>query len=67
MLGACLRALVKIMLIAFSVLPTHLSSTVDRFTLMKLTPHSPAAARASSVLPQPGGPNSRIPPPAFLP
>ena len=36
-------------------------------TEMKPRPISPAVARARWVLPQPGGPNSRIPPPAVLP
>ena len=40
----------------FSLLPIHMSRTSDIPTEMNLAPISPATARATKVLPQPGGP-----------
>ena len=40
---------------------TYLEAMVDGCTARKLAPHSAAAARASIVLPVPGGPNSSTP------
>lgn len=43
--------------------PTYMSSSSGPLTLMKASAHSVATARATSVLPVPGGPYSRIPRP----
>ena len=54
--GAAIRALRKTSRMAFSDSPTHLLNTSGPFMDMKLASLSVATARASNVLPQPGGP-----------
>lgn len=46
---------------AFSLSPTYLEKSSAPLTARKLSPDSEATALASSVLLQPGGPNSKIP------
>ena len=41
--------------------PTNISTNSDREIEKKVTPVSPATARARSVLPVPGGPTSNMP------
>eukprot|EP00958_Prasinococcus_capsulatus_P016985 scaffold1903_cov396-Prasinococcus_capsulatus_cf.AAC.27 len=41
--------------------PTNISTNSEALDAKKVTPASPATARASSVLPVPGGPQSRTP------
>ena len=45
----------------FSELPRHLEATEEAEMLKKVVLHSVATARASRVLPVPGGPYSRMP------
>ena len=59
--GAACRALRKTSRTARSDSPTYFESSSGPLTEMKLTPLSVASALASSVLPQPGGPVSRMP------
>ena len=47
--------------------PTNISTKSEPLIEKKGTPASPATARASSVLPVPGGPTSRIPLGSFAP
>jgi len=47
--------------------PRNLSEKSLPDSAMKFAPHSPASARASSVLPVPGGPSSRTPRGGFAP
>ena len=54
--GARLRASMKASWSWRSLTPYIGSSTSSIRRLRNGTPHSPAVARASSVLPQPGGP-----------
>ncbi len=48
-------------LTSFSELPRHLEATEEAEMLKKVVLHSVATARASRVLPVPGGPYSRMP------
>ncbi len=52
---------------AFSLSPTYFEKSSAPLTARKLSPDSEATALASSVLLQPGGPNSRIPRGACMP
>ena len=61
MQGAACLALWKISRTPRSDSPTYFESRVGPLTEMKLTCVSVARALASSVLPQPGGPESKIP------
>ena len=62
-----MRALRKTSRIAFSDSPSHLLKTSGPFMDIKLASLSVATARASRVLPQPGGPKSRMPLGALIP
>mmetsp|Transcript_11585 Transcript_11585/g.48680 ORF Transcript_11585/g.48680 Transcript_11585/m.48680 type:complete len:352 (+) Transcript_11585:449-1504(+) len=59
--GAILLASEKSALTHFSPSPNHLEAMLDIETLMKFAPASVATARASIVLPVPGGPNRSTP------
>ena len=59
--GDCLRAVAKRSRTRLAPTPTNISMKSDPETEKKGTPASPATARASMVLPVPGGPTSRIP------
>ena len=48
-------------LISFSLSPNHLLNKSAEEALKKVALHSVAAALANNVLPQPGGPNNKIP------
>ena len=48
-------------LTSFSELPRHLEATDEAEMLKKVVLHSVATARASRVLPVPGGPYSKMP------
>ena len=61
--GAELLALSKTFLTAYSLSPTYLVSNYGPLTVIKLTLASLAIPLASMVLPQPGGPYKRTPPP----
>ncbi len=67
MAGACLRAVWKRSRTRLAPTPTNISMKSDPLTDMKGTPASPATARASRVLPVPGGPTSRTPLGIFAP
>ena len=59
--GARARAISKRMRTMRSDSPRYLDASVDTLMLKKVVPHSVATARASSVLPVPGGPKSSTP------
>ncbi len=59
--GALLRPCSKRSLTLAAPIPTNISTKSDPDVCKKLTPASPATARASSVLPVPGGPTSKQP------
>ncbi len=61
MAGACLRAVAKRSRTRLAPTPTNISMKSDPETEKKGTPASPATARASIVLPVPGGPTSKMP------
>eukprot|EP00834_Sanchytrium_tribonematis_P002247 NODE_65_length_25825_cov_1.353844.p14 type:complete len:194 gc:universal NODE_65_length_25825_cov_1.353844:19500-18919(-) len=65
--GADALALENTILTAFSLSPTYLFNSSGPFTETKLHPHALAVAFASKVLPQPGGPHSKIPVGFFIP
>ena len=65
--GLLRRASSKISCRFFSLLPIHMSKISCRPMLMNLASISPAVAFAINVLPQPGGPYNKIPPPLFFP
>ncbi len=59
--GAASLAVAKKSRILAAPTPTNISTKFEPEIEKNGTPDSPARARASSVLPQPGGPVSRIP------
>src|SRR5256885_130317 len=59
--GACARTVVNRSRTRAAPTPTSDSTNSAPATEKKATPASPATARARSVLPQPGGPNSSTP------
>ena len=61
MAGACLRAVWKRSRTRLAPTPTNISMKSEPLTDRKGTPASPATARASRVLPVPGGPTSSTP------
>ncbi len=61
MQGAWLRACSKRSRTRAAPTPTNISTNSEPLIEKKGTPASPATARASSVLPVPGGPTSRMP------
>mmetsp|Transcript_15762 Transcript_15762/g.54745 ORF Transcript_15762/g.54745 Transcript_15762/m.54745 type:complete len:245 (+) Transcript_15762:1289-2023(+) len=67
MQGACSRAASNSLRTRLAPRPTSISSNSDADRAKKGTPASPATARASSVLPVPGGPYSSTPLGALMP
>ncbi len=61
MAGACLRAVWKRSRTRLAPTPTNISMKSEPLTERNGTPASPATARASRVLPVPGGPTSSTP------
>ncbi len=61
MAGACLRAVWKRSRTRLAPTPTNISMKSDPLTERNGTPASPATARASRVLPVPGGPTKSTP------
>ena len=59
--GACARAVSKSLRMRAAPSPTNISTNDDADWAKKVAPDSPATARASSVLPVPGGPCSSTP------
>jgi hypothetical protein len=67
MAGACLRAVWNRSRTRLAPTPTNISMKSEPLTERKGTPASPATARASRVLPVPGGPTSSTPLGIFAP
>ena len=65
--GVLLRAYSNSACSLLSLLPKYISSTSWMPTLIKALSICPAVARARCVLPQPGGPYIKMPPPMALP
>ena len=65
--GACLRAVWNRSRTRLAPTPTNISMKSEPLTERNGTPASPATARASSVLPVPGGPMSSTPFGIFAP
>jgi hypothetical protein len=65
--GACLRAVENRSRTREAPTPTNISMKSEPVTERKGTPASPATARASRVLPVPGGPTSSTPFGIFAP
>jgi hypothetical protein len=61
MAGDCLRAVAKRSRTRLAPTPTNISMKSEPDTEKKGTPASPATARASIVLPVPGGPTNKMP------
>ncbi len=61
MAGAAFRACSKRSRTRAAPTPTNISTNSEPEIEKKVTPASPATALASSVLPVPGGPTSRMP------
>ena len=61
MQGAALRACAKRSRTRAAPTPTNISTNSEPEMEKNATPASPATARASRVLPVPGGPTSKIP------
>ncbi len=61
MQGAILRACSNRSRTRAAPTPTNISTNSEPLIERKVTPASPATARASRVLPVPGGPISRMP------